>query len=95
MFANLSIKSRLVFMVAFMSVLLFAIGGWGLGSLNSAKSTLKSVYENRMVALGELEEDGLMLVAAMGTLVLTVLYFAALVVLLVWAGGAAFEKLGL
>jgi hypothetical protein len=46
------------------------------------------------VALGELEEDGLMLVAAMGTLVLTVLYFAALVVLLVWAGGAAFERMG-
>lgn len=46
------------------------------------------------VALGELEEDGLMLVAAMVALVLTVLYFAALVVLLVWAGGAAFERLG-
>jgi hypothetical protein len=47
------------------------------------------------VALGELEEDGLMLVAATGTLVLTVLYFTALAVLLVWAGGAAFERLGL
>ena len=46
------------------------------------------------VALGELEEDGLMLVAAMVALVLTVLYFAALVVLLVWAGGAVFERLG-
>ncbi len=46
------------------------------------------------VALGELEEDGLMLVAAMVALVLTVVYFAALVVLLVWAGGAAFERLG-
>ena len=35
-----------------------------------------------------------MLVAAMVALVLTVVYFAALVVLLVWAGGAAFERLG-
>ena len=46
------------------------------------------------VALGELEEDGLMLVAAMGALILTVLYFAALAFLLFWAGGAAFERLG-
>jgi hypothetical protein len=46
------------------------------------------------VALGELEEDGLMLVAALAALVLTVLYFAALVVLLVWAGGAVFERFG-
>ena len=45
------------------------------------------------VALGELEEDGLMLVAALGALALTVLYFAALAVLLVWAGGAAFDRL--
>ncbi len=35
-----------------------------------------------------------MIVAAMVALVLTVLYFAALAVLLVWAGGAAFERLG-
>lgn len=56
MFVNLSIKSRLVFMVAFMSVLLFAVGGWGLVNLNNAKSALKSVYENRMLVLGELEQ---------------------------------------
>jgi len=35
-----------------------------------------------------------MLVAAAGTLALTVLYFAALAALLVWAGEAAFERLG-
>jgi hypothetical protein len=46
------------------------------------------------VALGELEEDGLMLVAAMGALALTVLYFVALAVLLFWAGGAVFDRLG-
>ncbi len=45
------------------------------------------------VALGELEEDGLMLVAALAALVLTVVYFAALAVLLFWAGGAAIERL--
>jgi methyl-accepting chemotaxis protein-1 (serine sensor receptor) len=56
MFTNLSIKARLTFMVAFMSVLLFGIGGWGIVSLNNAKFTLKTVYENRMVALGQLEQ---------------------------------------
>ena len=46
------------------------------------------------VALGELEEDGFMLVAAFFALVVTVLYFTALALLLVYAGGAAFERLG-
>jgi hypothetical protein len=45
------------------------------------------------VALGELEEDGLMLVAALASLVLTVLYFAVLAALLFWAGGEALERL--
>ncbi len=57
---------------------------------NNALPALAVVF----VALGELEEDGLMIVAAMVALVLTVLYFAALAVLLVWAGGAAVERLG-
>ncbi len=46
------------------------------------------------VALGELEEDGFMLVAAFLALVLTVAYFAALAVLLFWAGGTALERFG-
>lgn len=45
------------------------------------------------VTLGELEEDGLMLVAALSALVLTVVYFAALAAFLLWAGGAALERL--
>lgn len=45
------------------------------------------------VTLGELEEDGLMLVAALSALVLTVVYFAALAAFLFWAGGAALERL--
>jgi hypothetical protein len=45
------------------------------------------------VALGELEEDGLMLVAAAATLALTLLYFAALALLVFAAGDAAFEAL--
>jgi len=46
------------------------------------------------VALGELEEDGFMLVAAAAALVLTVVYFAALAFLLVHAGGAVIGRLG-
>jgi hypothetical protein len=57
---------------------------------NNALPALAVIF----VALGELEEDGLMLVAALAALILTVLYFAALVVLLVWAGGAVFERFG-
>ncbi len=45
------------------------------------------------VTLGELEEDGLMLVAALSALVLTVVYFAALAAFLFWAGGEALERL--
>lgn len=43
------------------------------------------------VALGELEEDGLMLVAAFATLLLTLAYFVALALLAVLAGEAALE----
>jgi hypothetical protein len=46
------------------------------------------------VALGELEEDGFMLVAAAAALVLTVVYFAALAFLLFTAGEAAIGRLG-
>ncbi len=58
---------------------------------NNALPALAVVF----VSLGELEEDGLMLVAAFLALLLTVLYFVALAVLLFWAGGAAFDRLGL
>lgn len=56
---------------------------------NNALPALAVVF----VALGELEEDGLMLVAALAALVLTVVYFAALAALLFWAGGAALDRL--
>ncbi|WP_296844487.1 methyl-accepting chemotaxis protein, partial [Thiobacillus sp.] len=54
MLANLSIKSRLVFVIGFLSVLLVGIGILGLTSLNSTNGALKSVYEDRTVALGQL-----------------------------------------
>src|SRR3569832_71833 len=60
MLANLSIKSRLVFVIGFLSVLLVGIGILGLTSLNSTNGALKSVYEDRTVALGQLARISLL-----------------------------------
>ncbi|MHB1332853.1 MAG: methyl-accepting chemotaxis protein [Sulfuriferula sp.] len=56
MLKNLSIKSRLVFVIGFLSMLLLGIGIMGLVSLNSANNALKNVYEDRMVTVGHLDE---------------------------------------
>ena len=55
MLNNLSIRARLVFVIAFLSVLLVGIGVMGLFSLNTTNASLKSVYEDRVIALGHLE----------------------------------------
>ena len=55
MLNNLTIKTRLIFVIAFLSVLLVVIGIIGLSSLNATNASLKSVYEDRVVALGQLE----------------------------------------
>src|SRR5512139_19944 len=55
MLANLSIKSRLVFVIGFLSLLLMGIGVMGLTSLGSTNNALKRVYEDRVLALGQLE----------------------------------------
>ena len=56
MLKNLSIKSRLIFVIGFLSMLLLGIGILGLVSLNSANNSLKDVYEGRMVTVGHLDE---------------------------------------
>jgi len=55
MLTNLSIKARLVFVIGFLSVLLIGIGIMGLASLNTTNTSLKTVYEDRVIALGQLE----------------------------------------
>ena len=55
MLANLHIKTRLIFVIGFLSLLLLGIGVMGLTSLGSTNSAFKSVYEDRVVALGQLE----------------------------------------
>ena len=56
MLSNLSIKSRLVFVIGFLSLLLTGIGIMGLVSLHSANNSLKTVYEDRLVTMGHLDE---------------------------------------
>jgi methyl-accepting chemotaxis protein-1 (serine sensor receptor) len=56
MLSNLSIKSRLVFVISFLSLLLTGIGIMGLVSLHSANNSLKTVYEDRLVTVGQLDE---------------------------------------
>ena len=56
MLSNLSIKSRLVFVIGFLSLLLTGIGIMGLVSLHSANNSLKTVYEDRLVTMGHLDD---------------------------------------
>ena len=56
MFKNFSIKARLIFVVSFLSLLLALFGAVGLTSLQQTNSALKSLYEDRVVALGQLAQ---------------------------------------
>ncbi|CAN5240320.1 methyl-accepting chemotaxis protein [soil metagenome] len=55
MLGNLTIRSRLIFVIGFLSVLSIVIGGIGLFSLSSANGSLKSIYETRLVPMGQLD----------------------------------------
>jgi methyl-accepting chemotaxis protein-1 (serine sensor receptor) len=54
MFKNLTIRSRLTIVIVFLLMSLLAIGGMGLFGMSKAKEGLRSVYENRTVALGRI-----------------------------------------
>jgi methyl-accepting chemotaxis protein len=56
MLKNLSIKSRLVFVIGLLSVQLIVGGIIGISSLGSANSAMKSMYDDRLVALGQLDQ---------------------------------------
>ena len=56
MFKNLTIKSRLIFVIGFMSLLLVSGGVIGIFSLGFANDSIKSNYEQRMVPLKYLSE---------------------------------------
>ncbi|HEX7645351.1 MAG TPA: methyl-accepting chemotaxis protein [Burkholderiaceae bacterium] len=55
MLRNLTIKSRLIFVIGLLSFLMLAIGIGGLTSLSTVNASLKTVYQDRVVALGQLD----------------------------------------
>jgi methyl-accepting chemotaxis protein-1 (serine sensor receptor) len=52
-FENLSIKARLIFITAFMAVMLIVGGFMGLGGMAKTLTGMKAVYEDRTIPLGE------------------------------------------
>ncbi len=55
MLKNITIKSRLIFVIAFLSLLMVVIGSIGLHNLGKANDALKTVYEDRLISLGLLD----------------------------------------
>ncbi len=58
MFSKLTIKARLIFVIGFLAVLLVVSGVVGLLSLKSTNAQMRSLYEDRMAALAQLETVG-------------------------------------
>jgi PAS domain S-box-containing protein len=56
MFKNLTIKSRLIFVFCFMAVFLLGMGSAALSGMDKAKNSLKTVYEDRIIALDQLTD---------------------------------------
>jgi methyl-accepting chemotaxis protein len=55
-FKNLSIKSRLIFVIGFLSLQLMVGGLVGIIGLGAANDSMKSLYEDRLIALGQLDQ---------------------------------------
>ncbi len=55
LFKNLSVKTRLIFILTLLSALLLGVGVFGLVALGQSNAGLRSVYEDRTVALGQLD----------------------------------------
>ncbi|MFZ3018774.1 MAG: methyl-accepting chemotaxis protein [Gallionella sp.] len=51
---NLTIKTRLIFVISFLSVLLIAIGSYGLWGMSQTEEGLRTVYEDRTIPMGQL-----------------------------------------
>jgi methyl-accepting chemotaxis protein len=56
MLSNLTIKSRLVFVIAFLSLLLIGSGIVGILSLKAANDSLRTIYSDRLLPLIELNQ---------------------------------------
>ena len=56
MFKDLTIKARLIFMIAILSLMAVLLGGSGIFGLASVNGSLKTVYEDRLIAMGQLDQ---------------------------------------
>ncbi|MFZ4702764.1 MAG: Tar ligand binding domain-containing protein, partial [Candidatus Methylumidiphilus sp.] len=69
-FKNFTVKSRLTFIIGFLSLLMMVIGGMGLRGMSKTNEGLHSVYKDRTVTMGmmfnisELQRENLMLIAS-------------------------------
>ena len=69
LFNNFTVKSRLTFLIGFLSLLMMVIGGIGLRGMSKTNEGLRSVYKDRTVTMGmmftisELQRENLMLIA--------------------------------
>ncbi|MDX8380043.1 MAG: MCP four helix bundle domain-containing protein, partial [Gallionella sp.] len=52
---NLTIKTRLVIVIGFLSMLLIVIGSYGLWGMSQSNAGLRTVYEDRTVPMGQLD----------------------------------------
>ena len=52
LFKNLTVKSRLLFIISLLSILMVVIGGMGLRGMSKANESLHSVYKDRTVIMG-------------------------------------------
>jgi methyl-accepting chemotaxis protein-1 (serine sensor receptor) len=56
MFKNLTIKSRLIFIIGLLSAFLLSIGLLGLFGISKSNEGIRSVYEDRTIALGQITD---------------------------------------
>lgn len=52
MLQSMTIKSRLVLIVSFLSLSLISVGGIGLYGLHQSRAKLETIYQDRVVVLG-------------------------------------------
>jgi methyl-accepting chemotaxis protein len=55
---SLKISTRLIVLIAFLSVLMLAVGGMGMYGTSRANKALHTVYEDRLVPMGQLSSVG-------------------------------------
>jgi methyl-accepting chemotaxis protein len=55
MFKNIAIRSQLIAVIGFLSLLLMGVGGLGLSNLYSANNVMLTLYEQRLIPLGQLD----------------------------------------